>query len=71
MPDVPVIAHTVAVEGKATVEKLQLDGNSCILVKINESKTLYFRNCEGIWSITGLDYNHVIEKAYDLIESSS
>jgi hypothetical protein len=70
MPNVPVIAHTVAGEGKATFEKEELNGHSCILVNFNESKTLYFKKAEGVWSITGLDYNDVINKALDLIACS-
>ena len=71
MPDVPELAHTVADEGTLTVEKVVLNEQSCILVKYNQSKTLYVRSSKGIWAITGLDYDNVIEKALSLLASSS
>ncbi|WP_010677639.1 hypothetical protein [Bacillus timonensis] len=70
IPDVPELAHTVAEEGTFTMEKVVLNEQSCILVKYNQSKTLYVRSRKGIWAITGLDYNNVIEKALSLLASS-
>ncbi|PPA69539.1 hypothetical protein [Jeotgalibacillus proteolyticus] len=70
MPDVPVIAHAVAGEGIAAIERVELAGCSCFLVKFNESKTLYVKNSAGIWSITGINESHVIKKAQDLIKGS-
>ncbi|WP_080848101.1 hypothetical protein [Cytobacillus gottheilii] len=70
IPDVPELAHAVADEGKLTMEKVVLNEQSCILVKHGHSKTLYVRSTEGIWAITGVNYNNIIEKALSLLESS-
>jgi hypothetical protein len=67
IPDVPVIAHAVADEGNANIENVELNGQSCILVTFNDSKTLYFRRKKGIWAVTGFDYNQVIEKIVSLV----
>ncbi|MCJ8007230.1 hypothetical protein ACFFF5_06965 [Lederbergia wuyishanensis] len=71
MPDVPELAHTVADEGTLTMEKVVLNGQSCILVKYNQSITLYVRSSKGIWAITGVDYKNVIDKALSLLRISS
>ena len=71
MPNVPELAHAVADEGTLTMEKVVLNEQSCILVKYNQSKTLYVRSSKGIWAITGLDYDNVIEKGLSLLASSS
>lgn len=71
IPDVPELAHIVADEGTLTMEKVVLNEQSCILVRYNQSETLYVRSSKGIWAITGLEYNKVIEKALCLLTSSS
>jgi hypothetical protein len=71
MPDVPQLAHAVADEGVLTMEKVVLNEQSCILVTYDRSHTLYARSNEGIWAITGLDYNDVIEKGLSLLAGSN
>lgn len=70
IPDVPELAHAVADEGTLTMEKVILNEQSCILVKYSQSKTLYVRSTKGIWALTGLKYNDIIEKALSLLASS-
>ncbi|MFC4322012.1 hypothetical protein [Litchfieldia salsa] len=70
IPHVPVIAHIVATEGDASIERVTLNGYSCILVIFNNSKTLYFRTRKGIWALTGMDYNNITKKAL-IIQSCS
>ena len=67
MPDVPVLAHAVADDGILVIEEVLLSEQSCILVKYNQSNTLYVRDCNGIWAITGEDYGDVMEKAIKLL----
>ena len=56
--------------GILVIKEVLLNEQSCILVKYNQSNTLYVRDCKGIWAITGGDYGDVMEKALILLESS-
>ncbi|CAG9621290.1 hypothetical protein [Sutcliffiella rhizosphaerae] len=67
MPEVPVIAHAVAEEGTAITRTIIINGHSCVFIYFNNTKTIYFKTNEGIWSITGKNEKNVIKKAEELL----